>query len=120
MFRVTFFCDDKKLGDILRGLAGLALGTPEVVPVVNAGVGKNGLQAQTGGKIYEMFAAWIHKHKLHEVRSRDAKAFLKETGSGAQSSSYHLKKLVEVGVLRKAGKGSGMYYKVAPTKAASK
>ena len=36
MFKVEFFVDDKRLGNALRALAGLAHGAPTAIPVVNA------------------------------------------------------------------------------------
>lgn len=116
MFRVTFYCDDKRLGDCLRSIAGYAHGQPEVMPVVNAAVGANGLMAKTSGNAAEMFIAWIKQNKKTEVRAKDAREFLRSIGRSTGSATYTLTEAVKLGALRKHGKGANMAYAVSPEK----
>jgi hypothetical protein len=120
MFRVTFFCDDKKLGECLHGLAGLAQGTPEVVPVANAVAGKNGsVRSLTDrGKIVDMFGDWLQKTKVIEFRAQEARGFLKSIGMSPLSYSYMLTQAKDRGLIRKTGSGSvNAVWKVVPTRA---
>jgi hypothetical protein len=118
MFRVTFFCDDRKLGECLHGLAGLVQGVPEVVPVVNAVPSKNGLAAKTDGKVIDLFTDWLHKTKVKELRAQDARDFLKSVGLSPLSYSYMLTQARERGLIRKTGGGTtSVVWKVAPARA---
>jgi len=113
MFRVVFFVDDRKLGDAVRSLAGLAIGNPEVQPVVNAEKGANGtLKALTGGTVAEQFIAYLRKTKAHEVRVSDAQAFLKSIGRSKGSATYMLMECVKAHVLSRRGKGTATVYTV--------
>jgi hypothetical protein len=120
MFRVTFFVDDKKLGECLHGLAGLAQGTPEVVPVVNAVAGANGSgpRAMTdSGKLVDMFADWLRKTKRKELRASDAREFMKSIGMSEASYTYMLGKARDQGLLKKTGTGTtAVVWKVVPAK----
>lgn len=127
MFRVTFFCDDKRVGDCLRALAGLAQGTPEVVPVVNAVKGANGeLKPKIrDGNVHDLFVDWIKQHRKTEVVSTDVKEFLREVGASPLSHSYVLTVARERGVVRKTGSKSGagtqgVIWKVVPPKKSRK
>ncbi len=121
MFRVTFFCDDRKLGECLHGLAGLAQGTPEVMPVVNAVAGKNGSgpRAMTAsGKLIDMFTDWLRKTKIKELKAQDAREFMKSIGMAPASYSYLLSKARDHGLIRKTGSGSSVaIWKVASARA---
>jgi hypothetical protein len=121
MFRVTFFCDDKKLGQCLHGLAGLAQGVPEVVPVTNAIAGTNGSgpRAVTDtGKLVDMFAQWLKKTKRTELRAQDARDFVQSVGMSPVSYSYMLSKARDQGLIRKTGSGSSVaVWKVVPARA---
>ena len=63
MFRVEFFCDDKRLAHALTSLAGIAMNL-KVEPVVNAKKGRNGLKAETSGAMLEMFAQRLKDQKV--------------------------------------------------------
>jgi hypothetical protein len=121
MFRVTFFCDDKRLGQCLHGLAGLAQGTPEVVPVANAVASTNGSgpRAMTDtGKLIDMFAHWLKKTKRTELRAQDARDFMQSVGMSPTSYSYLLSKARDHGLLKKTGSGSSVaVWKVVPARA---
>jgi len=113
MFRVSFFVDDRKLSEALRSLAGVAIGSPEAQPVVNAEKGANGtLKAATDGTITAQFIAHIRQHKLHEVRCKDAQAFLRSIGRSKASATYMLQECVKAHALTRRGKGNATVYTV--------
>ena len=113
--RVTVFCDDRRVGLVLRVVAGLVIGNPEVVPVINAEAKNGAVQATTGnGTAATMFAAYIRKHKMAVVRTADARDFLQSIGRSPQSATYVLARCRENGVLRApTGRGVKTAYKVA-------
>jgi hypothetical protein len=115
MFRVSFFVDDRKLGDSLRALAGMIQGSPEVQPVVNAEVGKNGkLAAKTSGTAAALFMDYLGRRKLKEVNAGVAQEFLKGIGRAPGSATYVIKKVIKLGGLKKTPgtKGSSTTYQV--------
>lgn len=111
MFRVNFFCEDKKLADALRGLAGLAAGTPEVQPVVNA-VHKNGKIAAASGSLPEQFYRYAKAHKIEKFTSKELIVFCKEAGLASSSRGYLLGQLKKAGAIKKHGAGTKSYYTV--------
>lgn len=115
MFRVSFFCDDRKLGDALRALAGLIQGSPEVLPVVNADVSKSGkLTAKTNGTAAALFMDYLGRRKIKEVNAKVAQEFLKGIGRAPSSATYVLKEAIKLGGLKKTPgtKGSKTTYQV--------
>jgi predicted transcriptional regulator len=114
MFRITFFCDDKKVTSALHALVGIAHGAPECAPVVNAVKTSNGLAAASGGSSLERLASVIAKMKGQDLKTSDAhvKDMMKSIGIKPASTGYMLRKAVEAGLLRQHGKGTGTAYKV--------
>ena len=47
MFRITFMCEDKHLGPVLRAVTGMAISMEPPQPVVNAEVSKSGKVTST-------------------------------------------------------------------------
>jgi hypothetical protein len=90
MFRIEFFCDDKKLAQALQALAGIAATQPTVVPVINVEKSKGELKQNTNGRIIEMFSAHLRKTKPATINSADVKAFLQRHGRPKSSVSYLL------------------------------
>ena len=111
MFRVSLFCEDKKLADVLHNLAGLAAGMPEIVPVANA-VAKNGKVSAANGSMVEAFAKYVKAHKVSKFRSAELADFCKETGLAPSSRSYLIKQLQKAGAVKKHGVGQKTYYSV--------
>jgi hypothetical protein len=112
MFRVSLFCDDKKLAEILRGLTGLAIGSPEVAPVVN-GAKQNGKAVAAGnGDLFADFDNYVKKHKLKEITPAGMKMFAREIGRAESSHTYFAKRLVNAHLLKKTGKGAKVVYVV--------
>jgi hypothetical protein len=112
IMRITAFCDDRKLGHVLRALAGLVIGTPEVVPVVNAQARNGALKQATNGSALDMFGAYLKKRKLSEVTRKVAAEFLKSVGRSPTSATYLLTQAKDAGLLRRRGKGSASKYTV--------
>jgi hypothetical protein len=110
MFKIQFFCDDKKVGDALRGLMGIALGIPEAMPVVNAEVTKTGIKQQSGGSLPQMFVHYITSNKIDRITPAETRAWCKKQGMSPLSASYVLKNAVNMRVLRKEGMSSKTVY----------
>jgi hypothetical protein len=112
MFRIVCFCDDRKVGDVLRRLSGLIQGMPEVVPVVNAEKKGKQIKQVTNGNSLEIFAQYLKQNNIMEVNSSVAREFCQSIGRAPSSYSYLLHKAVEEGMLRKSGKGTKSKYTV--------
>lgn len=112
MFKVAFVCDDKKLADALRNLMGVAVGTPEIVPMVNA-VKKNGkVEAASSGDTAELFSKYAKDNKLERFKAADMRAFCKSIGMSPNSYSYFSKQLQKARVIKRHGTSSNSYYTV--------
>jgi hypothetical protein len=111
VFKVNFFCDDKKLADALRALAGLAAGIPEVLPVVNA-VHKNGKVQAQSGSMEEQFARYAKANSLTKFKAADVTGFCKVAGFAPASRSYLIKQLVKSHIVKKSGAGTSTVYTV--------
>lgn len=112
MFRIEAFCDDRRLGDVLRAMAGLIIDSPRVTPVVNAQLRNGKLAAQSEGSLPVMFAKFIRENKVKEVNARVAREWLVSMGRSKLSSNYLLKNCVQSGILKSVGKGTKMKYTV--------
>jgi len=113
MFRVEFFCDDKKLPAALHALMGIAHGAPTAQPVVNALVnGRGDLTAVSGGNAYERFTAEMKKHKGKSFNSTEMKAITKAAGLNSTSISYFVRNARKAGLMKTSGSTSKLIYKV--------
>lgn len=117
MFRVVFFCDDRRLADTLRALQGLSTGVPQATPVVNAEIENGKIRAVSNGSAVALFQEFLKKKKINEVNAGVAKKFLKTIGRSPASANYLLKQANKAGALRplKAGstrKNEGKVYAV--------
>ena len=117
MFRIVAYVDDKKLGDALRALTGMARGAPEVTPVTNISIKGGALHANGNGNIVDMYAAHLAKHKLQITSSKETTKWLTDNGLSRLSVSYVLKSLRDRGILKPKGKGN---YAVAPQRKETK
>lgn len=114
MFRVEFFCDDRKVGDALRNLLGIAVGVPVATPVINAEQKGGKVQSQSNGKLIEMFAHHISSSKADSVTSKEIQAWLSKIGMSPMSSSYVIKHSVSRGVLKKIAIGNYRVIRALP------
>jgi hypothetical protein len=107
MFTFRVFVDDKKLGEALLAVTGIATQVETPQAVVNV-VKKNGrLQATGNGSMTEAFLAHLNKTKKvgGQVTAKEMKAFVKEYG-GANSSYSNIKRnLCEAKVLKQVATG---------------
>jgi hypothetical protein len=114
LFRIEFFCDDKKLAEALRGLAGIALGDPKIMPVVNGEASNGKVVARTPGELPDLFKAYAKSEGLKIFQATDIKKFCKHLGRPESSYGYYLKRLMASGVFKKSGKGAKMIYTLVP------
>ena len=110
MFRIEFFCDDRRLAAALHALVGVSHGAPTVQPVAN--LASNG-KAKLEGDTIQMFSQYIKKNRLAELRAADARVFCKEAGLAEASYNSVLGRAKKAGLIRKTGQGSGTVWKVA-------
>ena len=115
MFRIEAFVDDKKLGEALRALAGIAIGNPAVQPVVNAEE-KGGKVVPSGdGSLPSAFVEFVKARKLSEFGPQEMKKFVKGMGRSETSSTYFTQRLQALGLVKKVS-GSGPRTRYAVTK----
>jgi hypothetical protein len=115
--RVELFCDDLKVGKVLRALAGLALQPPKVQPVINAEMRGGEVAAEaTNGALLELFRKWLIKKKLSVVVAAHIKRFLSESGLAEGKYGYLLKRAKESGLVRQKGRGIRSSYLVVGAK----
>ena len=116
MFRIVFQCDDRKLADALRGLTGIAIGSPEVQPVVNAAV-KNGKVIANGtGDMADLFTKFAKTKHLDKFTAPEMREFCTSIGRNPTSATYFANQLVKKGVVKKQHSGKGnksVYYLLA-------
>ena len=106
MFRIEAFVDDKKLAVALRALAGIAVGTPNVQPVVNAAKKNGKVIPASEGEIEDLFAKWAKAKKLTELTPTDARELVQSIGRSQASYSHFVGQLIKKGVIkRRAVKG---------------
>lgn len=116
-FKVEVFVRDKHLGDVLRSLAGKIDGMPSVVPVVNAAVGSNGKhEPMIKGQLPEIFAKWVADQMLTTIVAADFRRFQEHVGRSPKGYSHFAQQMVDAGIVKKKGKGTGMTYVVARRK----
>ena len=107
MFRIECFCDDRKVGDVLRLLAGLAVGQPVAQPVVNAAMKNGKMIAKTNGSPIELLRVWVKKSGLKAVSATDLKRFQVEHGRSPTGYSFLARQAQKAGLLKKSPKGKG-------------
>lgn len=108
------YCDDRRVGEVLRALAGKVIGKPLVVPVVNAEkTSSNKIKAKGDGNLVMMFAKYLRQARKTDITATHAREWLESHGHNPTSVSYLLHKSQEFGFLKKFGKGTKSHYKVA-------
>jgi hypothetical protein len=100
--RLEIFCVDGLVMPIKRMLLGMK-GVHKVddQPVINAAIGKNGLVADSGGTSLEMFAAYLHRHKLTSVTRQQVDEFCRSVGKAKTAGGYLVKQGQDIGLLLK-------------------
>lgn len=119
MFRVSFFCDDRKLANALRVLVGIAVGAPEVQPVdterdniakaISSG-NRTGKQNE-GPPLIPQFAEWLRVNNPTEpLRLRDIKDWLTQIGRNPTNAAHVAKLAVKRKLLQRHGEGRATTY----------
>ena len=117
MFRIEVYCDDKKLAYVLWALAGHVLGSPNVMPVVNAKKSGGKIKQATNGKLLDLFTDHVRKEPQGtSISARYVKDFLQGIGNSSASYGYVLKNAQAAKVIRKVGKGTHSKYAILPVK----
>jgi hypothetical protein len=116
MFRIEFFVNDNKLGPALQALVGLAVGDPKVQPVINATTASDKITAINSGSLEDQFRRFAKLNKLSDRLQADTfKQFARSVGRSTDSYGYFIKRLIDLGLIKKFNLGKGnvhVYYKV--------
>lgn len=115
MFKIEdLYVDDKRLGDLLKAVAGIAKGTPRAVPMMNI---DDRLAANSGGgNLSQVFADHLVKNKIEAFSPQDVKMWLAKNGRSKLSASYITKGLIKVGMIKRTGQSSATRYTVQRAK----
>lgn len=105
------FCLDRKAGDIIRAISGMAI-KHEIMAVANGQVKGGKVEAANNGELVNMFAKWLAKRKVKRTNAGMTREFLQSIGQPIERYSYLLKKSGEYGVIKKVGKGKQSAYAV--------
>lgn len=113
MFRITIYVENKRLADALMGLVGIAVGTPEVTPVINAVAKRGKVQAirSDGAPLWQRIGDHLLQNNVESINSTDVKDLLKRFGGSPNSFSYLLALLRKNGFIGKhmGDKRNGYY-----------
>lgn len=103
MFEIHCIVGDKKLADALKGLSGLTLEPPQIIPVasVNAAVTDRSTKSKRGGSL-GLMTAYIRSKKLKQISANEMKKFLMTQGYSPNGYTYALKSLQTIGILKKS------------------
>lgn len=105
MFKIEAFCDDKRLPDVLRALAGKAMNVV-AVPVLNAQP-KEQVKAIGRGDVVEMFLRRLQEQRKREFRAPDLASFLEEIGLSKTSVGHYLTRMRRAKIASCRGKSRG-------------
>ena len=104
MFRVTFMVEDKRLAYALWALTNVAVGKPDVEPVVNVKKTRNGVAQATGGTLLEMFKAHLEADKPKVIDAKYVKQWMQGAGLNPTSHGHVLKLAQRTKLIRKLTK----------------
>lgn len=107
MFRFEVFVDDKHLSYVLWALSGHVVSVSTPQPVANAKRTKNGIAAEGGGRLIDIFTTHLRKAKPAEINAQYVQDFMQENGLNPGSFGHVLKEARTAGLIRKVGKGIG-------------
>lgn len=108
MFRIECFCEDRRVAEVLRALAGLVRGAPSVQPVTNLDEARPARErAATNGRAIDQFAAYIRRARPVEINAEYMRTFMKMIGYAPGGYSGLLAKAQQVGLLKRKPGGKG-------------
>lgn len=106
MFRVTFMCQDNKLGHAVRALVGISVETPQVQAVVGATMHRNKVVAREGGStLKELLLTRLRAEGLKVITSQAAADLTQELGYQRLSAAKTLQDLTKEGYLKRIDRG---------------
>lgn len=106
MFRVTFMCQDNKLGNAMRALVGIAAETPQVQVVVGATIKHRTVVARDGGSsLKELLLNRLKEEGLKIITSKAAAEITQELGYQRLSAAKTLQDLTKEGYLKRIDRG---------------
>jgi hypothetical protein len=116
MFRVSFFCDDRKLAGALRVLVGVAVGAPEVAPIDETSAEPSPRRDQHNGgpALVPQLADWLlhDGNNVTELRIADIRAWLASIGRSPSNAAHVAKLATKRGLLTRHGEGRASTYTV--------
>lgn len=112
MFRVSFFCDDRKLAAALRAMMGIAVGAPEVLPVGDKPANGTGKRGPQGASLVPQLADYLRTIKPTELRLADIKEWLQKIGRNPTNAQHVARLATKRGLLQREGEGRDTIYKV--------
>lgn len=110
MFRIEIFCDDGKVGHVLRAVTGLIIGHPKAQLVANAKVENGKVKAVTDGSSTSMLAKYLKDNAITQIKAVDIKKWLPQVGKSPNSVSAVVDSAIRHGLLKRKGVGRGTYY----------
>lgn len=116
MFRVVFFVENRKLGDSLEALKGLAHSMEPPQPMVNAekdGKGKLKPSTRSGGLV-DLAAKEMRNRVGATITSDDMKKLAVKHGGAEQSYWYITRGLLDMGLIKRTE--TGVYQVLAKAK----
>ena len=108
MFRITFMCEDKHLGPVLRAVTGMAIQMEPPQPVVNATVSKSKRVSSTSlGDVSTLIVQQLNKRNGEPFKVNDLVEVRQGLGLSVekQAAASNLYILIKKGLVDKVGKG---------------
>jgi hypothetical protein len=102
MFKVSFYVEDKSLGEALKRLSGIARNV-EHAYVPNLEPKPNGKIHVAASDSIEMFVKEMRKRKLTEINAGKARELCVAMGFSPTSYNYMLKRMLAGGIMKRTG-----------------
>ena len=115
MFQITFYVDDKNLGEAFKRLSGIARNLQHAY-VPNVEGKPNGKLHLTASDNMELFVKEMHRRKLTQVNAMIAREIIASMGFSPTSYSYMLQNLIKAGLMKKSGTPQREIYTLKPEK----
>jgi hypothetical protein len=118
MFKVEFYVDDNRLGEVFKRLVGIGRNIQHAyVPNVEAKA--DGRLHMTAEESFDLLAKEMHRRKLTELTAKPAQEIMAAIGLSPRSYSYLLNNAVQHGFMTKRKinpKGNAMVYALKAVK----
>jgi len=109
LWRLVMFCDDKRLPEVMRSVAGKVMNMEPPTPVQNASAKGGSVKSLTNGDMVAVFIEYCAKNNIKSITRTELKDWLKARGKPGTYIAYFAQKMLGYGVAKKskAGKGKG-------------